>query len=103
LINVYTIIEAPIIEVSFPTVIDEQKHDYNDHEDNELSSHIDHDTTESPIANDDSNIISYHSPPLKEDDDTLPVNESPTIDDYSPKSDLNLAAIDEVSFIDKNG
>jgi hypothetical protein len=73
-----------------------------DHGDSQLSLDIDYNSPViySPETNYDSSIISSNSPPIT--DCTLPVNDSPTIDDTSIKPDLSIA-IDETPMTDING
>lgn len=73
-----------------------------DHGDSQLSLDIDFNTpvVYSPETNYDSSIISSNSHPIM--DNTLPVNDSPAIDDISIKPDLSIA-IDEAPMIDVNG
>ena len=73
-----------------------------DHGDSQLSLDIDYNSPViySPQTNYDSSIISSNSPPIM--DNTLPVNDSPAIDDISIKPDLSIA-IDEAPMTDVNG
>lgn len=71
-----------------------------DHGDSQLSLGIDYNSPVICNSNDDSNIISSNSPPIK--DNTLHVNDSPAIDDTSIKPDLSTA-IDETPITDLNG
>ena len=102
-INVHLIIaEVPIVEFS-PTAVSDQLMSGADGVDADHGdSQLDFNTpvVYSPETNYDSSIISSNSPPIM--DNTLPVNDSPAIDDISIKPDLSIA-IDEAPMTDVNG